>query len=136
MAHERLLAEVSRCVPSQAAKHLVHCRLVDGRLRLVLDNAAWVARLRFGERQLLKSLAAGGTRVRQVSWHVAPPEPIPPGDPRLGARRAPRRLAEAQPRAAAHVASVAADQPDDALGRALRNLAATMKRRTGRRDPD
>ena len=130
--HERLLATVSRCVPAQAASHLVYCRLVDGRLRLVLDSASWVAKLRFGERQLLRALVAGGTRVRQVSWHVAPHDPAPAADARRREGRAPRRTASAPPRSAAHVASVADALPDDELQRALRGLASSMARRAGR----
>ena len=134
--HERLLATVSRCVPAQAARHLVHCRLVDGRLRLVLDNASWVAKLRFGERQLLRALVAGGTRVRQVSWHVAPHDPRPELDALRRRGGAPRRFVRAPPRSAAHVASVADALPDDELQRALRALAASMARRAGRGPDD
>ena len=118
-------------MPAGAAAHLVYCRLVDGRLRLTLDNAGWVAKLRFGERQLLRALVAGGTRVRQVSWHVAPADPAPATrGPVRDARR--RRPAAAAPRAVAHVASVAEGLPGDELGRALRGLASTLARRADR----
>lgn len=130
--HERLKGAVSRCVPAAAAAHLVHCRLADGRLRLVLDSASWVAKLRFGERQLVRALVAGGTRVRQVSWHVAPHDPTPLGVARreAPADRAPARPTRtAPPRSAAHVASVAEALPEDAVGRALRQLARSMARR-------
>ena len=130
--HERLMAAVSRCVPAAARAHLVHCRLADGRLRLVLDSASWVAKLRFEERQLLRALVAGGTRVRQVSWHVAPPDPAPLGVARRARARPPGRELPVPARSAAHVASVAEALAGDEVGRALRGLAASMARRGGR----
>lgn len=117
---ERLKSLVSRTMPPQAVDRLVFCRLQAHRLRLVLDSAAWVARLRFNERQMVRALSAEGLQIRQVSWHVAPPY-VPPAPPTREARK-PR-----DGRTAALVASVAEDMDDDDLRRALTRLAERLQ---------
>jgi len=69
---------ISRIVPASSAAHIEFCRIEGGRLRVTVDNAAWVAKLRFGERQIIRSLKAQQLDVHTVSWHVSPPEkPVP-----------------------------------------------------------
>lgn len=69
---------ISQIVPASSAAHIEFCRVEGGRLRVTVDNAAWIAKLRFGERQLVKALRAEKFDVHTVSWHVSPEEkPIP-----------------------------------------------------------
>ncbi len=116
---------VTRNMPRGAAEHLLFCRLVDDRLRLTLDHAAWVAKLRFNERAMVRALARDGVRVKQVSWHVAPKEVTrqrisDPGD------RARPPGAAAVARLEALAAGFEADDASDPLGRSLRKLAGVL----------
>lgn len=116
-----LHAIVSRTVPRDAAEHILFCRLTDDRLRLTLDHSAWVAKLRFNERQIVRVLAGEGFRVKQVSWHVAPPEQTGT----RGTRRPPAAIPG--PVAARRFAALANDfDDDDPLGRSIRRLARTL----------
>ena len=122
-----LHAAVSRNMPPNAVPHLVFCRLVDDQIRLTLDHAAWVARLRFGERKLLKDLATEGIAVKRVSWHVAPPEQRRSGN--RGVATHPRKAQRPGPAAVENLRSLAADFEDgDALGDSLRSLATVLSR--------
>lgn len=124
---EKLMALVTRTMPRAASKHVVFCRLLDGRLRLTLDHAAWVAKLRFNERQILRALEQEGLRIKQVSWHVAPIErraesAEPPRQPVVPGRDTIAGL-EALARSLA---------PDDPLARSLNKLASTLTDRSSR----
>jgi len=69
---------ISRIVPARALPHVQFCRLEGGRLRVTVDTAAWVAKLRFSERQIIDALRAEQLDVVTMSFHVAPasmPEP-------------------------------------------------------------
>jgi predicted nucleic acid-binding Zn ribbon protein len=138
-AHE-LQALVSRTVPRAAAPHLVFCRLDDGQLRLTLDHASWLAKLRFSERQLIRDLAKAGIAVERISWHVAPCEQRPtpvrprrarvPGPTAVAHLRALARVLNSEPTHeqtgdAAHVLN-----NDDALGRSLNRLADVLSRKS------
>lgn len=69
---------ISQIVPATSVAHIEFCRVEGGRLRVTVDNAAWIAKLRFGERQLVRALRAEKYDVHTVSWHVSPAEkPIP-----------------------------------------------------------
>lgn len=65
---------ISRIVPATTLAHIEFCRVEGGRLRVTVDNAAWVAKLRFSERQLLGALREGRMDVYSVSFHVSPAE--------------------------------------------------------------
>jgi len=121
---ERVGELVSRNVPARAAERIVFCRLLEGRLRIVVDSAAWVAKLRFAERQLGRALVAEGLAVRRISWHVAPP------DHRAEPVRRPARRPQ-DPRVVDHVRSIAQGMPDDALSRALGRLARRLEKPRG-----
>ncbi len=123
-----LHARVSRTMPRDAAAHLVFCRLDDDQLRLTVNNASWLAKLRFSERQLLRTLASDGIAVKRISWHVAPPEKRPE-------RAAPRRARLPGPSVAAHLRALANDLEDndspgenDSLGKSLNRLADVLHR--------
>lgn len=120
-----LHAVVSRNMPRNAVPHLVFCRLVDDQIRLTLDHTAWVARLRFAERKLLKDLATEGIAVKRVSWHVAPPEQRRPDGRGSGT---PSRTAQRPgPVAVENLRALAADFEDnDAFGDSLRRLAHVL----------
>ena len=118
----QLVELVSRNVPADAARHLLFCRLHDGKLRLVLDSAAWVARLRFGERALVRTLKQQGLEIRQVSWHISPREQVTVPAPRQTVRQRNARTARL-------IHSVADDMQDDTLGRAMRRLARQLQPR-------
>jgi len=116
---ERIGELVSRNVPARAAERIVFCRLHDGQLRIVVDSAAWVAKLRFVERQLGRALIAEGLRLRRISWHVALPERK--AEPVRRRARLP-----VDPRVARHVQAVAQGMEDDDLSRALARLAERL----------
>ena len=67
----RIRGVISRIVPADALAHVMFCRLRERQLRVTLDSAAWVPRLRFTERQLLAALARDGRSDEG-------PEPEPP----------------------------------------------------------
>lgn len=75
LAQDRQIKRViSRIVPAATLSHVQFCRLEGGRLRVTVDSAAWVARLRFTERQLVGALKEQRLDVHTVSFHVAPSE--------------------------------------------------------------
>ena len=65
---------ISRIVPASSAAHIEFCRIEGGRLRVTVDNAAWVAKLRFSERAMVQALRTEKLDVHTISWHVAPLE--------------------------------------------------------------
>ncbi len=65
---------ISQIVPASSARHIEFCRVEGGRLRVTVDNAVWVAKLRFGERQIIRALQSAKLDVHTVSWHVSPAE--------------------------------------------------------------
>ncbi len=69
--NHRIRLLVSRIVPATSLAHIQFCRLEGGRLRVTVDSAAWVARLRFSERQLIDELKRAKLDVHTISWHVA-----------------------------------------------------------------
>ena len=65
---------ISRIVPASSAAHIEFCRIEGGRLRVTVDSSAWIAKLRFSERQIIQALRAEKLDVHTTSWHVAPEE--------------------------------------------------------------
>ena len=115
---------ISRIVPSATLSHIEFCRLEGGRLRLTVDNAAWVAKLRFSERQLVDTLRSAGLDAHTVSFHVSPAEkPII----RTTSRKAnmpSKRSAIALEQAAN---AIGGSDKDDSLRQELLKLAARIK---------
>jgi len=72
--NHRIREMVSRIVPASNLAHILFYRLEGGRLRITVDSAAWIARLRFGERQMINALRAEKLEVHTISWHVAAEE--------------------------------------------------------------
>ena len=125
----RIRGVISRIVPAEALAHVMFCRLTERQLRVTLDSAAWIARLRFSERQLLAALARDGLEARTVSWHVSPVSRPAPRE----TRRREANTASAQ--AARAVLSAARDVDDEELAAQLRRVAARLTGRAGERDP-
>jgi hypothetical protein len=63
---------ISQIVPASSIAHIEFCRIEGGRLRVTVDNAAWLAKLRFSERQIIQALRSEKLDVHTASWHVAP----------------------------------------------------------------
>lgn len=75
MRENRQINEViSQIVPAGTLSHIEFCRVEGGRLRVTVDGAAWIARLRFQERQLIGALRAKNFDCHTISYHVAPAE--------------------------------------------------------------
>ncbi len=65
---------ISQIVPASSMPHILFCRNEGGRLRITVDGAAWVSRLRFMERQIIDVLRAQRYDTHTVSFHVTPAE--------------------------------------------------------------
>lgn len=122
--NQRIMLLVSRIVPAASLAHIQFCRIEGGRLRVTVDGAAWVARLRFSERQLVEELRKGNLDVHTVSWHVAAAEPP-------AARVTLRQANPLSGRSAASLTALAestGESPaDDKLRQELLKLAARLK---------
>ncbi|MFK7853850.1 MAG: DciA family protein [Granulosicoccus sp.] len=116
---------ISQIVPSATLSHIEFCRLEGGRLRVTLDSAAWVAKLRFSERQLVDTLRAAGLDAHTVSFHVSPEEKPVLRTTSRKANQASTRSADSLMQAAAAVGS--SDEDDDSLRHELLRLAAKLR---------
>lgn len=101
---------ISRIVPASSAAHIEFCRIEGGRLRVTVDNAAWIAKLRFSERQLIQALRAEKLDVHTASWHVAP---IDNPKPRV-TLRTPNELSSRSAAALTALAAATTDDPQQA----------------------
>lgn len=70
----RIRQLISQIVPARALAHIEFCRLEGGRLRLTVDSAAWVSKLRFSERQIISALRQEKLDAHTISVHVSPAE--------------------------------------------------------------
>ena len=118
----RIRQVISQIVPSSCAPHIEFCRIEGGRLRMTVDSAAWVARLRFAERQIIDALRAHHFDCHVISYHVSPAErPV---------TRKTVRTAEHTRNGSVSVQSAASQMPstdeDDRLRQALLKLARTL----------
>lgn len=100
---------ISRIVPASSAAHIEFCRIEGGRLRVTVDNAAWVAKLRFSERPMIQALKAEKLDVHTASWHVAPVD-RPPTRVTL---REPNELSSRSAAALVALAKATTDDMDD-----------------------
>lgn len=114
---------VAQTMPPESLAHVQFCRVENRVLKVTLDNASWLARLRFLSRQLIDDLNQAGITVVDATWHVAP-EKIKV-EPRPIATRA-RARSEAS---AKILQATAESMPEDDLQRALLKVANQLKKR-------
>ena len=75
MQQDRHIKQViSRIVPATTLAHIQFCRIEGGRMRVTVDNASWIAKLRFSERQILDAMRDEKLDAITMSFHVAPAE--------------------------------------------------------------
>jgi len=133
MREDRRIREViSRIVPADSLAHVTFCRAEGRQLKVTMDSAAWIPKLRFCERSLLTALAIDGLELRTVTWHVAPAaEPVGRRTrsrvARGGSARAARALMSAVPGESGGSA--------DELSRQLERLATRLLDRDGDGQP-
>lgn len=63
---------IAQVLPTESVTHLQFCRIENKTLKVTLDNASWLARLRFSARQIIDELARENIIVTQITWHVSP----------------------------------------------------------------
>lgn len=115
---------IARIMPPDSVVHLQFCRIENRILKLTLDNASWLARLRFISTQLVDELAAEGITVADVTWHVAPEKIHVEPRPRVLRDRA------RSEKSAKILASTANGMEDDDLKRALLKVAEQLAKRS------
>ncbi len=125
----RIKRVISRIVPVSTLDHIEFCRLEGGRLRLTVDSAAWVARLRFSERHIIDILRQERLDIHTVSFHVSPAE-----EPAVRTtRRKPNGGSDAAARALAALANTVDSVATEPQGGD--NAAAVHSQRTAGRKP-
>jgi len=112
---------VAQIMPPESLAHVQFCRIENRILKVTLDNASWLARLRFISRQLIDELKHAGITVCDVTWHVAP-EKIKV-EPRPNALRKRAR----SEKSADILQATAESMQDDELQRALLKIANQLK---------
>ncbi len=110
---------ISQIVPKDALQHVQFCRLAGRILRVSVDNASWLSRMRFSASQLIDKLNENGMDVEQITWHVVPPRKVMPLR-----RKSLRKATSGSAKAAANIRASAADMRHDELRAALLKLAA------------
>jgi len=63
---------IAQIMPPESLTHVQFCRIENRVLKVTLDNASWLARLRFISRQLIDELNRADITVEDATWHVAP----------------------------------------------------------------
>ncbi|MBX2886308.1 MAG: DUF721 domain-containing protein [Granulosicoccus sp.] len=63
---------ISRIVPAESLLHVLFTRIENKQLHITIDNAAWLVKIRFLERQLIDTLRQNRFELHSVSYHVAP----------------------------------------------------------------
>lgn len=106
MQQDRHVREViSRIVPATTMAHIQFFRIEGGRMRITVDNAGWITKLRFNERQILDALRAEKLDVITLSFHVMPAE--------VPVARTTHRTANRTSSEAARSIALLADSTDD-----------------------
>jgi len=126
---------ISQIVPATSMAHVLFCRLEAGRLRITVDNAAWIAKLRFSERQIVGALRQINLDVVTISFHVTPAEVPVRGPDRPSVDRRSNAAALALARLADTTAEPVdedADAPDDQASTASSDQDARYVRYMGR----
>ncbi len=109
MQQDRHIKQViSRIVPATTLAHIQFCRIEGGRMRITVDNASWIAKLRFSERQILDAIRDEKLDAITMSFHVVPAEtPV---------TRTTSRTANRTSSAAARAIEILAASTDDSGG--------------------
>ncbi|MFK8080863.1 MAG: DciA family protein [Granulosicoccus sp.] len=132
MADDRQIKQIiSRIVPTSTMVHIQFCRVEGGRVRLTVDSAAWISRIRFMERRIIDNLRGTGRDTHTISYHVAPEtQPV--------ARKTIRKAIKAAGSSYSIEAAVEAishddtDSGDDRLRQELLKLARTLRAESGK----
>lgn len=115
----RIIASI---MPPDSLDHVQFCRIENRILKVTLDNASWLARLRFSSRQIIDELNRQGITVSDTTWHVAPEKAkIEVKTPNL-------RTRERSTKSASIVQSTAETMEDDELKQALLKVAEQLKK--------
>lgn len=114
---------ISQIVPASTLKHIAFCRLEGGRVRITVDSAAWVSRLRFSERQIIDAMRSQRLDVHTASYHVVPSETPPPRK----TIRVPERTQSGAASLEAAASAVNDSDGNDQLRQELLKLARTLR---------
>ena len=126
IAGDRQIKQViSRIVPASTLSHIEFCRLEGGRVRITVDSAAWVSRLRFSERQIIDEMRSQRLDVHTASYHVAPNETPTPRK----TLRVPQRTQNGAASVEAAASAVTDSGDEDRLRQELLKLARTLRER-------
>lgn len=113
---------IARIMPPESLARVQFCRIENRVLKLTLDNASWLARLRFVSRQLIDELNREGITVTDASWHVSPEKIEAEPRPQTLRKRSRSKAS------ASIVAATANDMEADELQRALLKIAEQLGR--------
>lgn len=73
IANDRQIKQmISKIVPANTMAHIEFCRIEGGRMRITVDSAAWISRIRFLERQIIDCLRERKFDTHTISYHVSP----------------------------------------------------------------
>lgn len=114
---------IARIMPPESLTHVQFCRVENRVLKITLDNASWLARLRFVSSQIIGELQKDNITIAQVTWHVAPEK--------LRAEPRPQALRKrARSQSSANIVQATAESmEDDELKRALLKVAEQLAMR-------
>ncbi len=120
---DRLIALVTKNVPSELREYLVHARVDDDLLKVTVSSAAVATRLRFLSTVLLDATTSAGLAVNSVSVHVMP------GDKRRYLQKRPTlQPLSASAQTAQSLERMAGETEDDEMQTALKRLARAMRK--------
>ncbi|WKJ90823.1 DciA family protein [Methylomonas montana] len=124
-AQQALLGIVKSALPTDLAKHAVHCVASGSLLLLYSDSASWASQIRFFNRGILDKLhAAGQLHIVRLQVRIVAPQAEP-----LRPKRGARLPSAENIGLICDQANRADDQ--DVLGAALARLGAALIRRSG-----
>ncbi len=115
---------VAQIMPPESLDNIQFCRLENRILKLTLDNASWLARMRFISRQIIDELDHVGITVSDVTWHESPEKISAEPRPKTLRKRARSQAS------ASIIAATANDMEPDDLQRALLKIADQLGRRS------
>lgn len=117
---------IEQIMPPECLENVKFLRIENRVLRMTLDNASWLARLRFISPQLIDALKADNITVTKVTWHVAPDKI------KVEARAKTVQKRAGSESGARTLQCTAQDMEADDLQRALLKLAEQLGRRSER----